>query len=74
MVLQVKLAFLFLYTNNSFIKDYHEFILKYIEKSGYKNIEVICIKGKKHKLPTVPNFKLTKELKENILGSQYFIN
>jgi DNA-directed RNA polymerase len=34
MVLQVKLAFLLLYTQQSFVKSYHQFILEYIRKTG----------------------------------------
>jgi len=83
MVLQVKLAFLLLYTQQSFVKSYHQFILEYIRKTGNiivkseKNSTIIWYvetHKEKVKIPSIPNFPMNKELRLNILGSQYFIN
>jgi DNA-directed RNA polymerase len=85
MVLQVKLAFLSLYSQQSFVESYHQFILDYIRKTG--NIIVNNLSDKngtilsyvetpqeRIKIPSVPNFSVDKDLRLNILGSQYFIN
>ena len=76
MFLHVKLAFLLLYLNNNFVGSYHNFILNYIEKSGFiiNSDNSICIDNKKINIPQIPKFETKKEFKENILGSQYFIN
>lgn len=84
MVLNVKLAFIALYSNKSFIDDYHNFILDYIKKSGYciiekyyksKDITTFYIPTieKKVRLPIKPSFVINKNLRSSILASQYFI-
>jgi hypothetical protein len=83
MVLSVKLAFLKLYSEKSFINSYHEFILNFIVKGGYlieeksKKDEIISYilsdKGK-IQIPNKPTFSHNKDLRLNILALQYFIN
>jgi hypothetical protein len=75
MVLQVKLAYLLIYSKNDFINSYHNYIIDYIIKSGYyiENNKVIIQKNK-IKIPNKPDFIFKSEFKDNILGSQYFIN
>lgn len=65
-----------LYSNKSFVNNYHNFIIEYIINSGYTVVNnVVYLNGKKiNKLPTPPCFKDFKDFKNNILGSQYFIN
>jgi hypothetical protein len=77
MTLHVKVAFSMLYSNKSFVNDYHNFIIEYIIKSGFSVINNTVynpLTGKKVELPNIPEFENFKDLKENILGSQYFIN
>jgi hypothetical protein len=76
MVFNVKVAFSMLYSNKSFVDNYHNFILDYIVNSGYTVVNnVVYLNGKKiNKLPTPPCFANFKDFKDNILGSQYFIN
>lgn len=76
MVFNVKVAFSMLYSNKSFVNDYHNLIIDYVVKSKYKIVgNVVYIEdGKKVKLPTPPTFENFKDFKDNILGSQYFIN
>jgi len=76
MILQVKLAFLLLYSNNEFVKLYHNFIMEYLTKSGYliDDKNRIILNNQKIKIPETPDFKIKNDFKENILGSQYFIN
>jgi DNA-directed RNA polymerase len=76
MAFHVKQAFVFLYLNRNFINSYHSFILQYLEKLGYIIIDnsYICINKKKTYIPEVPEFKYDDSIKENVLGSQYFIN
>jgi DNA-directed RNA polymerase len=74
--LNVKLAFLFIYSNDNFITTYHNFIINYIKNSGYvidNNSEYIIISTKKRiQIPQKPFFEKNTYFKENILGSQYF--
>jgi DNA-directed RNA polymerase, mitochondrial len=72
----VKFAFSMLYSNKSFVNNYHNFIIEYIVKSNFDVINnIIYLNGKKvAKLPKPPIFVGFKEFEENILGSQYFIN
>jgi DNA-directed RNA polymerase len=83
MVLQVKLAFLSLYSDKSFITTYHNFILDYIHKTGYlitnkqsegQKISYVVTDKVTLRIPNIPQFKMNPNLRWNILGSQYFIN
>lgn len=84
MILKVKLSFIALYSNRSFIDDYHNFILDFIKKTGFVISEISTPKGDintyvytenmKLLVPKVPSFTINKNLRFNILGSQYFIN
>ena len=77
MNLHVKLAFVFLYLNKNFVINYNKVIIDHIEKVGYilnKEENYVCINNKKIFLPKVPSFKNNDLIKENILGSKYFIN
>ena len=83
MILKVKLAFITLYSDKSFIDGYHNFILDFICKTGFNIIEKKykgeispCVQTEttNFRIPTKPSFKVNKDLRFNILGSQYFIN
>jgi len=87
MAFHVKKAFVFLYFNSNFINSYHSFILQYLEKLNHVIVDdsYICIlqgpstkkpqiEKKKIYIPEVPKFKYDDSIKENVLGSQYFIN
>nr|QWO71408.1 RNA polymerase [Termitomyces sp. K2P1] len=83
MILKVKLAFISLYSDKLFIDGYHNFILEFLCKSGFHLIEKEY-KGEKIKqvqtetanfpIPKKPLFTSNKDLRFNLLGSQYFIN
>lgn len=84
--LEVKLAFLNIYSNKDFLnKSYHNFMIEYIKKSGFilsddnKKILSFLKKGKTNTdliLPEVPNFDNENlfNLKDLLLKSQYFTN
>lgn len=84
MVLKVKLAFIALYSEKSFIDSYHNFILEFINKTGFiikekstskgENISYVYTENANIQIPKVPSFTINKNLKFDILGSQYFIN
>jgi len=76
MTWHVKVAFSLLYSNKTFVNDYHNFIIEYLIKSGFTilNNTVYHNNKKVAMLPTPPNFDSFEEFKDNILGSQYFIN
>lgn len=84
--LEVKLAFLNIYSNKEFLnKNYHNFMIEYIKKSGFilsdDNKKILSFSKKKKTntdliLPEVPNFDSENlfNLKELLLKSQYFTN
>jgi len=83
LILHVKLAFIALYSDQSFISSYHNFILDYIHKTGYiitnkqsdeEMIYYVITDKEKLRIPNLPPFTMDKNLRWNILGSQYFIN
>jgi DNA-dependent RNA polymerase len=84
MVLKVKLSFIALYSDRSFIEDYHNFILDFIQKTGFVISEISSPLGEINTyvttdnirllIPKVPPFSLNKNLRFDILSSQYFIN
>jgi len=86
MILQVKLAFLELYSDESFITSYHNFILDYIKKTGNIIInktssdpdnsgkEYVVTDQGTFKIPNQPPFSIDENLKFRVLSSQYFIN
>lgn len=85
MVLKVKLAFISLYSDKSFIESYHNFILDFIKKTGYPIIEkkyttkedinsYVVTDNENIRIPKKPPFTINKDLRFKILGSQYFIN
>ena len=72
---QVKSAFIKLYADTDFIKNYHDFILEYLKKSGFyliNNNRSIQISNKIINIPEKPVFISNYDLKENVLGSIYF--
>jgi DNA-directed RNA polymerase len=82
MTFNVKLAFIALYLDKSFIDSYHSFILDFIIKTGYlidkensnnETISYIVTTEGRIKIPNKPYFTINKDLKLSILGSQYFI-
>jgi DNA-directed RNA polymerase len=79
----VKFAFLLLYLNKNFVEHYNNYILNYIYNSGYiisdnhihfNEIVKNKMKEKIVKIPEIPKFDYSKDFKDSILGSQYFIN
>jgi DNA-directed RNA polymerase len=76
MSFNVKLAFSMLYSNKNFVNNYHSFIIDYIIKNDHSVVNnKVYFNGKKvASLPNPPCFKDFKDFKDNILGSQYFIN
>lgn len=82
----VKLAFLALYSEKSFIDSYYDFIIDFIKKSGFKILEKTIDKGITAKwvvtsdediiikIPEKPSFTNNDNLNYQILNSQYFIN
>jgi DNA-directed RNA polymerase, mitochondrial len=76
MSFNVKLAFSMLYSNKSFVNNYHDFIIDYITKNNHYVVNnLVYFNDKKvATLPNSPCFKDFKDFKDNILGSQYFIN
>jgi DNA-directed RNA polymerase len=74
---QVKLAFIKLYADTDFVKDYHDFILEYLKKSGFyliNNNKAIQISNQIINIPEIPVFNYNFDLKDNLLSSRYFIN
>jgi DNA-directed RNA polymerase len=77
----VKLAFSIIYSKQDFIENYHNFIIEYLTKAGFR-IEDNCVKvpsasGKRFKeypIPDMPIFEKNKNFTYNLLNSQYFIN
>jgi hypothetical protein len=70
----VKWAFIKLYANKDFVKDYHNFILNYILKSGfiiYNN--KVLFNDDEIEIPNIPKFRIDFDIANNILGSKYFI-
>jgi DNA-dependent RNA polymerase len=77
MSFNVKLAFALLYSNKKFLYDYHNFIIQYIDKLGISINHIdnyICLNNKKIPIPKIIDIKYNNDFKNNILGSQYFIN
>nr|QWO71409.1 RNA polymerase [Termitomyces sp. T123] len=75
MILKVKLSFIALYADKSFIDSYHKFILDFIKKTGFLVEESYVITDNTRLLiPKVPSFSINNNLRFNILSSQYFIN
>jgi DNA-directed RNA polymerase len=84
MILKVKLAFIALYSERSFIDNYHNFILEFICKTGFiikenstskdEIISYVTTDNANIQIPKVPTFSINKNLIFDILGSQYFIN
>jgi len=84
MVLNVKLAFISLYSEESFIDTYHKFILEFLRNTGYliedksnsKGVVVsyIITDNAEIQIPNKPSFTINKDLRIQVLGSQYFIN
>jgi DNA-directed RNA polymerase len=84
MILKVKLSFIALYSDRSFIEAYHNFILDFIKKTGFVIEEIYTPKSEinsyvisdniSHLIPKVPAFSINKNLRFDILASQYFIN
>lgn len=74
---QVKLAFIKLYADTDFVKDYHGFILEYLKKSGFFLIndnKSIQISNRIINIPEMPIYNSKFDLKDNLLSSIYFIN
>jgi DNA-directed RNA polymerase len=74
---EVKLAFIKLYADTDFVKNYHDFILEYLKKSGFyliNNNKSIQISNRIINIPEMPVFNYSFDLKENLLSSIYFIN
>jgi DNA-dependent RNA polymerase len=81
----VKLGFLAIYSDKSFIDSYYDFIIDFIKKSGYNIIEKTSAKGItkkwvvtpveeiKIKIPEKPSFTNDNNLNYKILNAQYFI-
>lgn len=76
LIQQVKLAFIKLYADTDFVNNYHNFILNYIQNSGFIidiNTKTVLIHNNEIEIPNVPEFKSDFDLRSNLLGSQYFI-
>jgi DNA-dependent RNA polymerase len=84
----VKLGFLAMYSEKSFIDNYYNFIIDFIEKAGYNIIEKTSAKGItkkwvitsvednleiKFKIPEKPSFTNENNLNYTILNAEYFI-
>ena len=80
---QVKAAFIKLYGKKDFLKNYHNFILNYLQNSGFivenntiKNIEDLA--NNSYTIPTPPVFDNNKDFdfqfEDSVLLSKYFLN
>jgi DNA-directed RNA polymerase len=85
--LNVKLAFISLYSNKPFIENYHNFILEFIKKTGFDIVQKPKSKAEPEiiisyiptisgniKIPENPKFEIDKNFNFNVLASQYLIN
>lgn len=74
---QVKLTFIKLYADTDFVKNYHDFILEYLQNSGFfitNDNKSILISNRIINIPEMPIYKSNFDLKNNLLSSIYFIN
>ena len=73
---QVRAAFLRIYQNQTFIDDFHLFILNHLISLGVKIIEnntkIVLSNGKTIEIPPKPDFKDSINLKYNLFHSPYF--
>lgn len=72
----VKSAFLFIYKNQNFIKDYHKETISYLKNLGLifnKDDSILYLNNKEYKVPVVPNLEKTFDLSSNVLYSKYFV-
>ena len=76
--LEVKLAFLNIYSKQNFVEEYHNFIISYLENCGLLfNEDKSIVYIDKHKplnLPKLPIFNKDIDLIHNILDARYFVN
>ena len=75
--LKVRAAFLQLYQNQTFINDFHNFIINHLINLGINIIDNNKIELSNKKIidiPIKPDFSNSLDLKYNLFNSPYFIN
>ena len=79
MEFMVKLSFIALYSEKSFIESYHNFILEFIRKTGFiirereskgEIFSYVSTDDSNFQIPNRPTFSINKELRFDILNSQ----